>query len=77
MENMIDLGTEVVDGMSGFRGIAVGRAEYLDGSAQYLVRARELSDGKPVAEWISSIHVQKAPSDKPSTPAESGDSTGP
>lgn len=43
MSGQIDLGDEVEDVVSGYRGIAVSRTEYLNGCAKYGVqqKARE------------------------------------
>jgi hypothetical protein len=50
----VNLGDDVADSLTGFRGIAVGRCEYLTGCQQILVRPAKLdkATGKPSeAEW--------------------------
>jgi hypothetical protein len=50
---MIELGSKVKDSITGFSGIATGRAEYLHGCARVLVEPQELKDGKPVeSQWL-------------------------
>lgn len=44
----IDLGDEVVDKVTDYKGIIVSRSEWLTGCNTYGVRSRELKDGKPM-----------------------------
>jgi len=47
------LGDEVRDSLSGFQGIATGRAEYLTGCVQILVAAKSQKAGeKPFEYWL-------------------------
>jgi len=50
----IYLGDEVKDSISGFKGIATGRAEYLTGCVQVLVakKSQKFEEGKPTECWI-------------------------
>lgn len=43
---MVELGDEVKDSVSGFRGIAVGRMTYLQGCARISVQPKVGKDGK-------------------------------
>lgn len=43
-----ELGTKVRDRITGFKGIVIGRTEWLYGCRRYTVQATELKDGKPV-----------------------------
>ncbi len=50
---MIELGKRVKDMISGFEGIATGRAEYLYGCVQYCIVPRIDGDGKSrEGEWF-------------------------
>ncbi len=50
---MVQLGSKVRDQISGFTGIATGRATYLFGCVRVLVEPQELKDGKPIeSQWI-------------------------
>jgi len=49
---MVQLGDKVTDSITGFSGVAVVRAEYLDKHVRVCVESTELKDGKPVAEWF-------------------------
>lgn len=47
------LGNEVKDSISGFKGIAIGRAEYMTGCVQILVAAKNQNVGeKPAEYWL-------------------------
>ncbi len=48
---MINLGDEVKDDISGFTGIATGRAVYLTGCVQIQITTSTLK-GEPVDHWI-------------------------
>lgn len=53
MMDEITLGCEVEDLVSGFRGIATGRIEYMNGCVQYSVKPKLDKDGKVLAaEWF-------------------------
>jgi len=45
------LGDEVMDSISGFKGIVTGRAEYMTGCVQIQITAKG-AGGKPAEEWI-------------------------
>jgi len=50
---MIKLGQKVKDNITGFKGIAIARCEYLNGCISIEVQPIELKDGRPIkAEWI-------------------------
>ena len=50
---MIKLGERVKDTITGFEGIVVCKANYLNGCVQIQVQSQELDDGKIVKpEWI-------------------------
>ena len=51
MAEHLTLGDEVVDSITGFKGIATGRAEYLTGCVQVCVAATSVANAKPVSEW--------------------------
>jgi hypothetical protein len=48
VEFKIELGAEVKDKVSGYKGLVVGRHHYLYGCHRYSVHSQELKDGKPV-----------------------------
>ena len=49
----IKLGDKVKDSITGFEGIVVARAEYLNGCVSCQVEAKELKDGVPLkAQWF-------------------------
>lgn len=55
---MIKLGSEVKDEMTGLKGIAVGRAEYLYGCATIWVQPKGLNNGeKKEAVWIDEQRI--------------------
>ena len=50
---MIELGEEVRDTITGFKGVAVSRNEWLNGCVRYAVQGKVDKDGKvPKEEWI-------------------------
>jgi len=49
---MFKLGDKVKDSITGFDGVAVGRAEYLYGCVRVLVESSELKDGQPIDCWF-------------------------
>lgn len=46
------LGEKVKDNITGFEGIAIGRAEYLNGCVSIEVQSTKLKDGMPISEWF-------------------------
>ena len=52
---MIEMGDKVVDIISGFKGIAVGRCEYFNGCVKFLVEPRH---GKGDPTWIDEQTLQ-------------------
>ncbi len=49
---MIELGSTVKDKVTGFEGIATGRAEYLTGCPRVCVEATKLEDGETKSQWF-------------------------
>jgi len=50
---VLKLGDMVIDTITGFRGIATGRAQFINGCVQFAVTAPIDKDGKPIeAPWI-------------------------
>ena len=51
---MTKLGSFVMDGVSGFDGVVIGRAEYLHGCVQLLVQPKSLQEnGQPTeSRWM-------------------------
>ena len=48
-----ELGAEVKDKITGFKGLVVGRTEYLTGCRRYTLQSRSLGkDGKP-QDWLT------------------------
>lgn len=45
---IVKLGDEVKDRITGFRGIAVCRSEWLNGCVRIGITSKELKDGKPI-----------------------------
>ena len=72
---MIKLGEKVKDSITGFEGIVVCRADYLNGCVQLQVQSQELKDGKIIkAEWID--EPQLIVLEKPLEPEETKDTPG-
>jgi hypothetical protein len=44
-----EMGSEVKDKVTGFKGIVVCRSQYLTGCNRYAVQSQELCDAKPVS----------------------------
>ena len=56
---MVKLGSRVKDAITGFEGIAVGRADYLYGCARISIQTATLKDGKPIdMEWFDEQRVE-------------------
>jgi hypothetical protein len=57
---MIKLGDRVTDKITGFKGIAVARCEYLNGCVRYEIQPEELNDGK-ISEtfWIDQTQLEE------------------
>ncbi len=53
-ETMTELGSFVIDSVSGFDGVVIGRAEYLYGYVQLLVQPKSLQEnGQPTeSRWL-------------------------
>ncbi len=52
----IELGRTVQDRITGFKGIATGRAEYLTGCRQYLIEGKA-KDGDTKAHWVDDSRI--------------------
>lgn len=67
--NEVVLGSRVVHAITGFTGIATGRAEYLSGCTTVLVKPKAGEDGKmPEGHWIDEDQlelVEASERDKP------------
>ena len=56
---MVKLGSLVKDTITGFEGIAVGRADYLFGCSRIAIQSATLKDGKPIdQEWVDEQRVE-------------------
>ena len=70
---MIRLGNKVKDNITGFAGVVVARAEYLNGCISIQVQSTKLKDGLPLeAEWFdeqrltgNSVATAGGPQDRP------------
>jgi len=56
---MINLGDRVKSKITGFTGIAVSRAEFLNGCIRFQVQPETLKDGKQLeSEWVDDVELQ-------------------
>lgn len=56
---MIRLGDLVRDKITGFKGIAVGRTEWLNGCVRYGIQPKEMKDSKPVeSQWFDQEQIE-------------------
>lgn len=63
---MIQLGSTIRDTQTGFVGIAVGCALWLNGCMRYGIQALELHDGKPIdVIWFDEQQVEIVKSNPP------------
>lgn len=44
----VELGDEVCDSITGFKGVAVAITEWLNGCQRIMIQPKELKDGKPI-----------------------------
>lgn len=59
MNTQIALGSKVKDTLSGFAGVAIGRAEYLYSTPAILISAPSLnSEGKALEEWFNESRIE-------------------
>ena len=57
---MIELGQKVKDRITGFKGIAVAKIEYLNGCIRYQIQPKKDKEGKiPESEWIDEQQLEK------------------
>jgi len=66
-KHMIELGSTVKDLITGYKGVVIGRCEWLHGCTRLIVEAEELKDGKPIEpQWFDEQRVElvKKPSAK-------------
>jgi hypothetical protein len=73
---MAKLGDRVRDVITGFDGIATGRAVYLNGCVHIMVTSSTLKDGEPKTEWFDEQRVEVVTADayqpQPSTAKTGG-----
>ncbi len=56
---MLKFGNEVKDKITGFKGIIIGKVEYITGCDQYLIQPKCKKDGiKPEAVWFDVDRLQ-------------------
>lgn len=56
---MIKLGSEVKDTVTGFKGVVVGRSEFLNGCTRIGVQPKALKDGKcPDISWFDEPQLE-------------------
>jgi len=56
---LINLGNKVKDNITGFSGVVVARAEYLNGCISIQVQSAKLKDGVPIeAEWFDEQRLE-------------------
>ena len=54
-----ELGTTLVDKISGFKGVATGRNQFLTGCDQYLLTPRGLKEGEPnKPQWFDAVRLE-------------------
>lgn len=59
MSKHVDLGSEVEDRITHFKGIATARCEYIDGSVEICVTPQNTDHGKyPKAEYINEHRLE-------------------
>jgi len=59
MNNKVELGDLVVDTITGFEGIAIGRATYMYGCSRIGIQPRNLKDGEPIEDqWFDDQRVE-------------------
>ena len=46
-----ELGAQVEDKITGYKGMITGRTEWLFGCRRYSIQSKEMKDGKPVDAW--------------------------
>ena len=70
---MIKLGSFVIDGVSGFAGTVIGKAEYLYGCVQILVQPKSLQEnGQPTeSRWMDEQRFTTKPEAKAGGPQNS------
>ena len=58
-EFKFEMGATVRDKLTGFDGTITGRADYLNGCRQYLIKPRKLDDGKMIdGHWIDEQRLE-------------------
>lgn len=63
---MIKLGSVVRDNLTGFTGVATGRAEYLYGCTRVLIEPKELKEGKPMdSVWFDEQRIETIQGERP------------
>jgi len=55
-----ELGEILIDKVTGFKGVAMGRTEYFTDCTHYGLQSQELKDGKPVEwQWFDETRLVK------------------
>lgn len=52
MAKQINLGDKVVDRITGFSGVAIGRCEYLNGCVSFQVQPKLLNSAWQESKWV-------------------------
>jgi hypothetical protein len=74
---MIKLGSMVRDTLTGFKGMATARTEWLYGCARIGIEPTELKDGKPIdAQWFDEQRVEVIEEKKPVVSKDSSATSG-
>jgi hypothetical protein len=74
---MIQLGDRVRDKITGFKGIAVGRTEWLHGCTRIIIEPEELKDGKTIEnQWFDDKRVEVLDKGVHSVTIQSNEKTG-
>lgn len=56
---MINLRDEAKDNITGFKGVVIGKAKYMNGCVRYLIQPKKLKDEQMVeAEWIDEQQIE-------------------
>jgi len=73
----IKLGSKVKDTLTGFKGMAIGRTEWLYGCTRIGIEPQELHEGKPIeAQWFDEQRIETIKEDAPKISKDSSAITG-
>ena len=69
VKGTIEMGDIVKDDVTGFKGMAVARTDWLNGCVRWLIQPQELNKDKvPIeAQWVDSSQASLVKKGKPST----------